>query len=229
MTVPSEDYKSQIIDSNNGKPFASGEDGHQVELHGTSIVMCWRLRVNWFMMLEQLAQYWLLDLYSQIHDKKLGTIGQLTDQIMMGQLRQKWQRCSDRVEDVIEEEEWHNAGYMDEPKKESYLPDSVHRSSCHMAALAKNTLMLVLGYGCPHVFIMLTYNPQWPEILSQLMNGQSAYDHPDETVPVFKSRLEQIKTNIRHGKYFQSREVVYLFHVIGYQYHGLPHAHMVTV
>jgi hypothetical protein len=115
---------------------------------------------------------------------------------------------------------------MDEPKKETYLPNSVHRSPHHMAALAKNALMLVLEYGCPHVFIMLTCNPQWPEILSQLINGQLAYDCPDVTVSVFKSRLDQIKTNIRHGKYFQSCEVVYSFHVIEYQYRGLPHAHM---
>jgi hypothetical protein len=126
----------------------------------------------------------------------------MTDQIMMGQPRQKWQRCSDRVEDVTEEQEWHNAGYMDEPKKESYLPDSVHGSPRHMAALGKNALVLVLEYGCPHLFITLTCNPQWPEILSQLINGQSAYDRPDVTVSVFKSRLDQIKANIRHGKYF---------------------------
>ena len=47
------------------------------------------------------------------------------------------------------------------------------------------------------------------------------------TVPVFKSRLDKFKTNIRNEKYFQSREVIYIIHVIEYQYHGLPHAHMV--
>ncbi len=47
------------------------------------------------------------------------------------------------------------------------------------------------------------------------------------TVPVFKSRLDKFKTNIRNGKYFESREVIYIIHVIEYQYPGLPHAHMV--
>jgi hypothetical protein len=47
------------------------------------------------------------------------------------------------------------------------------------------------------------------------------------TVPVFKSRLDKFKTNIRNGKYFKLREVIYIIHVIEYQYHGLPHAHMV--
>jgi hypothetical protein len=47
------------------------------------------------------------------------------------------------------------------------------------------------------------------------------------TVPVFKSRLNKFKTNIRNGKYFKLREVIYIVHVIEYQYPGLPHAHMV--
>ncbi len=47
------------------------------------------------------------------------------------------------------------------------------------------------------------------------------------TVPVSKSRLDKFKTNIMNGKYFESREVIYIIHVIEYQYCGLPHAHMV--
>ncbi len=34
--------------------------------------------------------------------------------------------------------------------------------------------------------------------------------------------------NLRNGKYFDGRELIYLFHVIKYQYRGLPHAHLVA-
>jgi hypothetical protein len=47
------------------------------------------------------------------------------------------------------------------------------------------------------------------------------------TVPVFKSRLDKFKTNIRNGKYFELREVIHMIHMIEYQYCGLPHAHFV--
>jgi hypothetical protein len=47
------------------------------------------------------------------------------------------------------------------------------------------------------------------------------------TVPVLKSRLDKFKTNIRNGKYFESHKVIYIIHVIEYQYCGMPHAHMV--
>ena len=127
---------------------------------------------------------------------------------MMSRPRQR--RNTFSVEDDLEEEERRGAGYIDEPKKESYLPDSVHGSQRHLSALAKNALVLVSEYGCLHVFLTLTCNPEWPEIQSQLINGQTAFDCPDVTVPVFKSRLDKFKTNIRNGKYFELHEVIYI-------------------
>jgi hypothetical protein len=85
--------------------------------------------------------------------------GQMRDKIMMGQPRQR--RNTYSVEDDLEEEERHGARYIDEPKRESYLPDSVHGSQCHLSALAMNALVLVLEYSCPHVFLTLTCNPEW--------------------------------------------------------------------
>jgi len=117
---------------------------------------------------------------------------------------------------------------MDMHKEESYLPSSVHGSPRHMAALARNALILVSEYGCPHVFITLTCNPKWPEIASQLLHGQTAFDRPDVTTTVFKSRLDLMKINLRNGKYFDACKLSYHFHVIEYQYRGLPHAHLVA-
>jgi hypothetical protein len=93
----------------------------------------------------------------------------MRDQIMMGQPRQT--RNTYSIEDDLDEEERSGAGYIDEPRKESYLPDSVHGSQRHLSALAKNALVLVSEYGCPHVFVTTTCNPEWPEIQSQSING----------------------------------------------------------
>jgi hypothetical protein len=97
-----------------------------------------------------------------------------------------------------------------------------------MTSLAKNALVLVSEFVCPHVFITLTCNLKWPEVVSQLLDGQTAFDCPDVTAAVFKSRLDQMKMNIWNVKYFDGHEPTYTFHVIVYQYHGLPHAHLVT-
>ena len=45
---------------------------------------------------------------------------------------------------------------------------------------------------------------------------------------MFKSRLDQLKMNLRNGKYFDGPELIYSFHVIEYQYRDLPHAHLVA-
>jgi hypothetical protein len=66
------------------------------------------------------------------------------------------------------------------------------------------------------------------EIISQLLDNQTAFDRLDVTAVVFKSRLDQLKMNLRNGKYFDGRELIYSFHVIEYQYRGLPHAHLVA-
>jgi len=97
-----------------------------------------------------------------------------------------------------------------------------------MAAAAKNALVLVSQFGCPYLFITLTCNPKWLEIISQLIDNHLAFDRPDVTAVVFKSRLDQLRMNSRNGKYFAGRELIYSFHVIEYQYHGLPHAHLVA-
>ncbi len=83
-------------------------------------------------------------------------------------------------------------------------------------------------FGCPHLFITLTCKPKWPKIVSQLLENQTAFDCPDVTAVVFKSRLDQLKMNLRNGKYIDGHELIYSFHVIEYQYHDLPHAHLVA-
>ncbi len=60
------------------------------------------------------------------------------------------------------------------------------------------------------------------------IDGQTAFDRPEVTAAVFKSRLDQMKINIRNGKYFDGRELICTFYVIEYQYRGLPHAHLVV-
>jgi hypothetical protein len=133
--------ETQIIDGHTGEPFASDEDVDQVDQHGMQITTCQFLRVDWFILMFRLAQYWLLNFFSHICDQRLNIIGQMRDQIMMGQPRQT--RSTYSVEDDLDEEERRGVGYIDEPRRESYLPDSVHGSQCHLSALAKNALVLV--------------------------------------------------------------------------------------
>jgi rRNA processing protein Gar1 len=40
------------------------------------------------MMMARLAQYWLMDFYSQVLDQRMSIIGKIRNRIMMGQMRQ---------------------------------------------------------------------------------------------------------------------------------------------
>ena len=216
------------IDSRTGNPFPADAPIADIEMYSVPGVSLQRiLNVNRFVLMCRVASYWCLDTYSRLLDQRLNAVNKLRNHIMMGGTRKK-----SVVPAVSQEEEFerHDAGFSnpdDESMNETYLPGSTHGSPRHMAGLAKNALVLVSEYGCPHVFLTLTCNPKWPEILSQLLRGQTAFDRPDITAPVFKSRLDLLKANIRNGKYFGGSKVTYTFHVIEYQYRGLPHAHLV--
>ncbi len=67
MTAPARYYsEAQIIDSRTGEPFASDEDVDQVDQHGMQITTCRFLRVNRFILMFRLAQYWLLDCFTYL-------------------------------------------------------------------------------------------------------------------------------------------------------------------
>ena len=55
--------------------------------------------------------------------------------------------------------------------------------------------------GRPHLFITVTMNANWPEITSNLLPGQTAYDRPDLCC-VFKMKLKEIMAELKSGKVF---------------------------
>jgi hypothetical protein len=145
-----------IIDRHTGERSVRNSDDieNMEEIYGKRYL---RININRFMMMSRLAQYWVLNFFSRIRDQRLSVIDQLRDRIMMGQQRQK-RRIYNVAED-IEIEERRGAGYVEESKRDTFLPDSVHGSRHHMSALAKNALVLVSEYGPLHVFLTLTCNP----------------------------------------------------------------------
>lgn len=116
-----------------------------------------------------------------------------------------------------------------EKEQKVFLPASIHGSVRHLRKLARNALIIVSDLGKPTFFITLTCNPNWPDIVSELLEGQTAFDRTDVTCRVFKHRLAAFLHNLRYGKYFGNKEKPkFLIHVIEYQHRGMPHAHIVV-
>src|SRR3546814_20681545 len=99
----------------------------------------------------------------------------------------------------------------------------------HLKKLAANSLALVSTKGKPTVFVTLTCNPRWPEIVRELLDGQTAFDRPDITCRVFPTKLQQLLKYIRQGDIFGAEHPVeYETHVNGIQFRALPHTHHTT-
>jgi hypothetical protein len=119
----------------------------------------------------------------------------------------------------------------------TFLAQSFHGSRRHLRKLATSSLTIVSEDGTPTLFLTMTCNPLWPEIVEALLPGQTAFDRPDICTQVFKHRLEAFLGNLRAGKYFDSedefkdctirRKIIYEIRVIEYQHRGLPHAHII--
>ena len=51
-------------------------------------------------------------------------------------------------------------------------------------------MAIVRTYGKPTLFITVTCNPKWPEIVESLLPGQKPEDRPDLVARVFNVKLQ---------------------------------------
>jgi hypothetical protein len=56
-----------------------------------------------------------------------------------------------------------------------------------------DAMTLVQKYGKPGIFLTMTCNANWDEILSELEPGQTPQDLPDLIVQIFRAKLEDLK------------------------------------
>jgi hypothetical protein len=103
------------------------------------------------------------------------------------------------------------------------LPATYIGSPRNMSAKYQDAMAIVRKYGKPDLFITMTCNPKWPEILAELLPHQKSEDRPDVVVRVFKLKLEALIHEIKKGVF---GKIVAYSSVIEFQKRGLPHAHI---
>ena len=91
----------------------------------------------------------------------------------------------------------------------------------------EDAMAIVARYGRPDLFITMTCNPKWQEIVDNLHPGQQANDRPDLVARVFHAKLTELLNDIT-VKHVLGVPVAHL-HVIEFQKRGLPHAHMLFI
>jgi len=132
------------------------------------------LPTNRFQLMSRLSQTYLVDSISRAIDYRL-RFYKYHQQDLFG---------IDAQENNYDESE--------EKGEKTFLSQSMHGSRRHLRSLAKNALALVSEYGRPSLFITLTCNPYWPEIIEQLLPGQTAFDRGDIVCQVFYRKLQAV-------------------------------------
>ena len=91
----------------------------------------------------------------------------------------------------------------------------------------QDAMAIVRFYHKPDLFITMTCNPKWSEIVSGLSPGQTPQDRPDLVARVFKMKKDQLIHDLTTGGIF-GQTLAFLW-VIEFQKRGLPHAHILTI
>ena len=79
------------------------------------------------------------------------------------------------------------------------LPSSFTGGARYQHQLYQDAMGIVHHYGKPDFFIPFTCTPQWKEITDQLLENQTAADHPDLVARVFKLKLHSLLQDLYYG------------------------------
>lgn len=108
------------------------------------------------------------------------------------------------------------------------IPASVRGSFAYRREKVEMGMAQIHHSGCPTVFITITANPGWIEIVSNLLPGQEWYHDIHLVCMVFQSKLETFLQDLLDGRFFNGRKAVYYQYTIEFQKRGLPHAHILV-
>lgn len=104
------------------------------------------------------------------------------------------------------------------------LPSSFYGSPRNMRERYHDAMAIVRAKGAPDLFVTITCNPHWDEIVGNLFEGQSPNDRPDLIARVFCLKLKDIIHEICEKEHF-GKVAAYVYS-IEFQKRGLPHCHM---
>lgn len=104
----------------------------------------------------------------------------------------------------------------------TYIGSPRSQVQCYNDAIA-----MVVEYGVPSLFITVTSNPKWPEIINNIPRTTESGDHPMLVARVFHSKLKELLNEILNKQIFGV--ALAQTNVIEFQKRGLPHSHILTI
>ncbi|XP_058216856.1 uncharacterized protein LOC131327736 [Rhododendron vialii] len=103
--------------------------------------------------------------------------------------------------------------------KRVVLPSSFTSGPRHMFEIFQDSMAIMQYNHHPDIFLTMTVNPSWPEIIAALLSHQKAIDRPDLIARVFELKRKALMKETETDKVF-SKKVAHVF-TIEYQKRGL--------
>lgn len=107
------------------------------------------------------------------------------------------------------------------------LPSSFTGSPRHMQQAFQDAMAAARFYRHIDLFVTMTANPRWAEILRELPQYQTSIERADLVARVFKLKLDALIKDITKNGIFG--HVVAHIYTIEFQKRGLPHAHIIII
>lgn len=90
-----------------------------------------------------------------------------------------------------------------------------------------DAMAVVRELSKPSLFVTMTCNPKWPEIVESIPPWSRAEDHPEIVARVFNVKLQELMNDLTEN-HTLGRTVAHMM-VVEFQYRGLPHAHILLI
>ena len=121
----------------------------------------------------------------------------------------------------------HQAGENIKPGKPIVLPSSFVGGPRYMTQRFQDAMTISRNTSAPDLFLTMTANSKWKEVLEALEPGQTPADRPDLVCRVFKLKLDNLLKEIIEDEIFG--ELAGYAWTIEYQRKGLPHVHILLI
>ncbi|KAI2491337.1 DNA helicase [Fragilaria crotonensis] len=138
---------------------------------------------------RKLFHQYIVDCYAQVEQGRLNFI-RLNQPRLRAELYQG-------IADAVAGEDVTNTRQLG---RRIILPSSHIGSARNMHQLCQDALAIVRRMGKPDLFITMTTNPQWPEVVENLLPGQTVNDRPDLVARVFHLKFTEMMFDLQSGK-----------------------------
>ncbi|XP_053164950.1 uncharacterized protein LOC128350575 [Hemicordylus capensis] len=171
---------------------------------------------NAFLHAGRLTQQYMVDAYVKTEANRLNFVWQNQPKLRV----EKYSGLMDHLNEAA-----NATGLI--PGKTFILPSSFAGSPRNMLQNYQDAMAIVRKYGKPDLFITMTCNPKWEEIVENLEHGQTAAARPDLVARVFHLKLRSLIDDICKKHIFGPPTAI--VYVIEFQKRGLPHAHILLI